>query len=95
LEVGSYYSNYAIHSTGAATLLLPYPQDPSLPQNHIHDKVVAARFDLNRFLYAKVEGHFMEGYGFGPYPDGFYPQQNAQGFKPNTNALVVKTGFHF
>jgi hypothetical protein len=43
----------------------------------------------------KVEGHFMDGYGIALYPDGFYPQQNRQGFQPNTNALVVKTGFHF
>jgi len=42
-----------------------------------------------------LEGHFMNGYGFGPYPDGFYSQDNPQGFAPNTNALVVKTGFNF
>ncbi len=28
------------------------------------------------------------------YPDGFYPQVNPQGSKPNTNALVIKTSFH-
>ena len=97
LEFGSYYSHYTVRSfgTGAVKLILTTQTDLSLPQNHVYDKVVAARVDLNRFLYVKLEGHFMDGYGIGPYPDGFYPQQNPRGFKPNTNALVVKTGFHF
>lgn len=96
-EVGSYYSRYTIttSSGGLAQIFLPSQTDTSLPQNHIYDKVVAGRVDLNRFVYVKIEGHFMDGYGIGPYPDGFYPQQNPAGFKPTTNALVLKTGFHF
>jgi hypothetical protein len=43
----------------------------------------------------KIEGHFMNGFGVSTYPDGFYPQNNAQGFQPNTNALVLKTGVNF
>jgi hypothetical protein len=43
----------------------------------------------------KVEGHFMDGFGFGPYPNGFYPQENPTGFKSTTNAMVLKTGFNF
>lgn len=78
-----------------AVLILTPQTDTSLPQNHVYDKVVAARVDLNRFLYLKVEGRFMDGYGIGSYPDGFYPQQNPTGFKPTTKALVAKTGFHF
>jgi len=47
-------------------------------------------------MNVKVEGHFMDGYGVpGYYPDGFYYVDNLQGLKPNTNALVVKTGFNF
>jgi hypothetical protein len=97
VEIGSYYSYYSVRSsaTGVVALILTPQTDTSLPQNHVYDKVVAARVDLNRFLYVKVEGHFMDGYGIGPYPDGFYPQQNPTGFKPTTNALVAKTGFHF
>lgn len=97
LSLGSYYSRYTETnvSTGEIALLMPTQTDTSLPQNHIYDKAVAARLDINRFTYVKVEGHFMDGYGVGPYPNGFYPQQNPQGFKPNTNALVIKTGFHF
>jgi hypothetical protein len=37
----------------------------------------------------------MNGYGASLYPDGFYPQVNPQGFKPDTNALVVKTSLYF
>lgn len=97
LEAGSYYSRYTVTTTsgGPAETLLPTQTDTGLPQNHIYDKVVAVRWDVNRYVYLKLEGHFMDGYGIGPYPDGFYPQQNPTGFKPSTNALVVKTGFHF
>lgn len=97
LEVGSYYSHYTVRdsASGLALLILIPQTNTSLPQNHVYDKAVAARLDLNRFMYVKVEGHFMDGYGLGPYPDGFYPHQNPHGFKPNTNAFVLKTGFHF
>jgi hypothetical protein len=89
LEIGSYYSHYTITST-----FLKMP-DTSLPAGHNYDKVVTGRVDINRFWNVKVEGHFMNGYGYGPYPNGFYPQENPDGFAPNTNALVVKTGFNF
>jgi hypothetical protein len=89
ISVGSYYSHYTITSTRTP------PPDTSLPRNHDFDKVVSARFDVNRFWNVKVEGHFMDGFGADPYPNGFYPQVNPTGFKPNTNALVVKTGVNF
>jgi hypothetical protein len=74
---------------------VPSQTDTSLPQNHIYDKVITARVDINRFWNVKVEGHFMNGYGVSTYPDGFYPQLNPQGFQNNTDALVIKTSFHF
>lgn len=98
LELGSYYSRYAITSVvgGAmATLGIPQQTDTSRPENHIYDKVVTARVDINKFWNAKIEGHFMDGYGNGTYPNGFYPQVNPLGFKPNTNALVLKTSVSF
>jgi hypothetical protein len=73
----------------------PSQTDTSLPAEHVYDKVITARVDLKRFWNVKVEGHFMNGYGFCTYPDGFYPEVNPQGFKPNTNALVVKTEVNF
>lgn len=96
-DLGSYYSHYTITSEfeGDAAVLFPSETDTSLPQNHTYDKVVAARAQLNRYVYVKIEGHFMDGYGMGSYPNGFYPQQNPRGFKPTTSALILKTGFHF
>jgi len=97
LQVGSYYSRYNVTALirGPLRLVFPDQTDPSLPQDHIYDKVVSARVDLNRFWNVKLEGHFMDGFGLTAYPDGFYPQVNPTGFKPNTNALVLKTSFNF
>jgi hypothetical protein len=97
LALGSYYSRYEITtvSTGPGAAYSPDQTDTSLPLNHVYDKVLTARFDLKRFWNVKVEGHFMNGYGFSTFPDGFYPEVNPQGFRPNTNALVIKTGINF
>ncbi len=97
VELGSYYSRYTITSVfgGPLAALAPNQTDTSLPANHIYDKVISARLDLKKFWNVKVEGHFMNGYGNSTYPDGFYPQLNPQGFNPNTNALVIKTGVNF
>jgi hypothetical protein len=91
------YSRYAITnvSGGPEGAYVPSQTDTSLPANHIYDKVITARVDLKKFWNVKVEGHFMNGYGFSTFPDGFYPEVNPQGFKPNTNALVVKSGINF
>ena len=96
VEFGAYYSRYTVRHGGSPELApIIGPADPSLPQNHIYDKVIASHVDVNQYLYLKVEGHFMNGYGWSAYPNGFYPQQNPDGFAPNTIAVVVKTGFHF
>ena len=97
LHVGSYYSRYTITNivTGALSIFYPPATDTSLPADHDYDKVVTGRVNLTKFWNAKVEGHFMDGYGSGPYPNGFYTQVNPRGFAPNTNALVVKTSLNF
>lgn len=97
LELGSYYSRYAITSVygGFLATMGPNSTDTSLPANHIDDKVISARIELKKFWNAKIEGHFMDGYGSSIYPDGFYPQVNPAGFRPNTNALVLKTSVNF
>ena len=98
ISAGSYYSRYAITSVvGGALLDLGIPQqtDTSLPRNHIYDKTISGRIDLTKFWNVKVEGHFIDGYGAGTYPDGFYPQVNQQGFAPDTSALVLKTSMNF
>jgi hypothetical protein len=96
-QIGSYYSRYTITNVvaGAFAALYPPATDTNLPADHDYDKVVTGRVDLKRFWNVKIEGHFMNGYGSGPYPNGFYTQVNPQGFKPDTNALVVKTGVNF
>jgi hypothetical protein len=96
-QVGSYYSHHTSRylMTGTLGAVFPSQTDTELPQNHAYDKVVTGRIDFNRYCYAKIEGHFINGYALGPYPNGFYPQQNPNGFKPNTDALVLRTGFHF
>ncbi len=96
LALGAYYSRYSITSVsgGPEAAYAPDQTDTSLPANHVYDKVITGRVDLNRFWNLKVEGHFMNGYGASTYPDGFYPQVNSH-FKTNTNALVVKTGVSF
>ena len=97
LQIGSYYSRYTISNIVAGALSAFYPPatDTNLPANHDYDKVVTGRVDLNKFWNVKMEGHFMNGYGSGPYPNGFYTQVNPSGFAPNTNALVVKTSLNF
>jgi hypothetical protein len=97
LQIGSYYSRYRVTDVVAGALSVFYPPqtDDSLPADHDYDKVITGRVDLNRFWNLKIEGHFMNGYGSGPYPNGFYTQVNPQGFNPNTNALVMKTGINF
>jgi hypothetical protein len=96
LEVGSYYSHFTVTTgiQGAGAGVIPQQTDTSLPQNHIYDRVVTARIDLTRFWNLKVEGHFMNGYG-NTATAGFYPQVNPLGLKPDTNALVLKTGMNF
>jgi len=86
-EAGAYYSRYYDNVPGAPA---------ATPQAaYEHDKAVTGKFDVNRFISIKVEGHFIEGFGNQPYPCGFYGAQNPSGFANNTNALVVRTGYSF
>lgn len=97
LRLGAYYSHYTVTDTfgGLLTRIVSDQTNTDLPANHVYDKVVTAKFDINRFWHVKVEGHFMDGYANAMYPAGFYPQQNPKGFDRNTNALVVRTGVSF
>lgn len=85
LEVGSYYSHFINNVAKPA----------ADPDNHIYDKVVTARIDINRLWHLKVEGHFVDGYGSTSYAHGFYLRTNPQGFERKTNMLVVRTGLTF
>jgi hypothetical protein len=104
LEFGAYYSHFIIDWVVTAPDQVEAPSVSS-PDRHLYDKVVTARLNLKNYWYAKVEGHFMDGYAGFMYPDGFYPQVNeaagpcpgnlCSSIKPNTNALVLRTGFNF
>jgi hypothetical protein len=93
VELGSYYSQSRVHAIPG-----PFGEFPAGPplDGHVYDKVVSARFDVNRFIAVKVEGHFMDGVGnIGMYPDGFYANDNPDGFKPKTNLFITRIGFNF
>jgi len=89
MEIGSYYSHYHV------TLINPVTPVTGIGRDHVYDKSVTVRFDLTQFFDFKIEGHFMNGVGSPALAHGFYPQQNPQGFLPNTNMLVIRTGLYF
>jgi hypothetical protein len=94
LAVGGYYSRFTI----GGSIDVPgqsFAASVSDPSRHLDDKVVAARFDLTKYWYAKVEGHFVNGYGGFYYPDGFYPAVNPNGVQATTNGVVLRTGMYF
>jgi len=80
LQVGTYYTHYIVASAA----------DKSDPANRFADWVASSRYDMNSYFYAKLEGHFIRGYGV-----GFYGFDNPNGLHPNTNLLVAKLGFVF
>jgi hypothetical protein len=56
---------------------------------------VAARFDWNRYMDFKIEGHFIDGAMINSALDrGFYAAANPDGLKPKMNMLVVRLGYH-
>jgi hypothetical protein len=61
----------------------------------VYDKDLTARFDITSHWNVKLEGHFMNGYGAFDSIRGFYAQQNPNGLKADTNALVLRTSFSF
>ena len=85
LELGTYYSRFYLDWRASA----------SGPGSHIFEKVAAARIDLTNHWDVKIEGHFMHGYAQSDAFRGFYPRDNPQGLKPETNLLVIRTGFQF
>lgn len=94
-ELGTYYSRWAISWFHTLSTFVQSPSQDA-PDRHLYDKVVTARFDLNRHWNVKVEGHLMDGYGSpSMYPAGFYPQDNPQGLQPKTNLLLIRTGWNF
>jgi hypothetical protein len=89
LQVGAYNSRFiADWNTNLDTLT-----------NHVYDQALTARFDLNKNVDLKIEGHFMDGNGGTKVDRGFYPMDNGGGkngnYNPSTNMLAIRAGYHF
>ncbi len=85
LEVGSYHSRF----------IKNWLANHGDPMNHIFDRAVTVRVDLNRYVDFKVEGHFIDGAMVNNYlPHGFFTASNPSGLKPQMNMLVMRVGFH-
>jgi hypothetical protein len=85
VEVGAYYSRFYLN----------WADPHSDPANHIFDKVATLRLDLVNHWDVKIEGHFINGFADLDAFRGFYLQDNPQGFKPDTNLLIIRTGVQF
>ena len=81
LTVGSYYSDIRLFPAGG---------NSSNPSNYLEDVTANTRYDVNRFLYVKLEGHYMDGNGL-----GFYQQVNPNGFERVTRLVLARVGFAF
>ena len=78
LSGGAYYSYLASqHKQNTGT-------------NFQKDYAISARYDLNQFLYAKAEQHFINGELL-----GYDLTLNPGGLKPNTKLSVLKVGVSF
>jgi len=85
LELGTYHSRYFVNQAQA-----------QLPgSDHIRDQVIAARIDVTKYWHIKAEGHFMDGIGDLYSAHGFYLRSNLSGLVPQTNMVVLRTGWNF
>jgi hypothetical protein len=60
------------------------------PGNFSHETVANTRFDFNKYFYAKLEGHYIDGDA-----DGLYTVYNPNGFEKITRLAVARIGFAF
>jgi len=85
LELGTYHSRYIAN----------WVANHGDPRNHVFDQTVTARFDFNRFLDFKVEGHLIDGAMINSALDrGFYAAANPNGLKPDMKMLILRLGYH-
>jgi hypothetical protein len=85
-EVGAYRSEYYADTR----------KDTHPPTAHLFDTVVSGRINLNKFWYAKIEGHLFNGAPTtASATRGFYTASNPDGILPTTNLLVIRTGVFF
>lgn len=88
LTAGSYFSR--VWGTSFIDTFRWAYYDPSKPEFYSQDTVVNTRYDINRFLYAKLEGHYIDG-----HLGGFAPATNPNGLQKVTRLAIARFGFTF
>jgi hypothetical protein len=88
LTAGSYFSRVWGTSFNDTFRWVYY--DPSKPEFYSNDTVVNARYDINRFFYLKIEGHYIDG-----YLGAFFPATNPNGLQKVTRLAMARAGFTF
>jgi hypothetical protein len=78
LTAGVYDSQYFDHAS------------PLGPERYSKDWVISGRYDLNQYLYAKAEEHFIQGEAI-----GYDTALNPNGLQPNTKLTLLKVGVSF
>lgn len=88
LTLGSYFSRVVGTNYSATTTWPSF--DPSNPVYYGNDTITNGRYDINRFVYVKLEGHYIDG-ELGP----FFPGTNPNGLQKITRLIIVRGGFTF
>jgi len=88
LAAGSYFSR-VWGTSFIDTFRWPY-YNPSKSEFHGNDTVVNARYDINRYFYLKIEGHYIDG-----YLGAFFPVTNPNGLQKVTRLAMTRFGFTF
>jgi len=88
LTAGSYFSR--VWGTGFNDTFHWYLYDPSKPEFYSNDTVINARYDINRFIYVKAEGHYIDG-----DLAAFFPATNPHGLQRVTRLGIARFGFVF
>ena len=88
LTAGSYFSR-VWGTSFIETFRWPY-YDPSKPEFFGNDTVANARYDVSRYLYLKLEGHYIDG-----HLGGFFPATNPDGLQKVTRLAIVRCGLTF
>jgi hypothetical protein len=88
LTAGSYFSR--VVGTNFVETFRWADYDPSKPEFYSNDTVVNARYDINRFFYLKLEGHYIDG-----HLGAFFPATNPNGMQKVTRLAIARFGFTF
>lgn len=88
LTAGSYFSRTT--GTGFVATFAWASYDPNNPNYYSNDTVANARYDINRFFYIKLEGHYIDG-----DLAAFFPGTNPNGLQKVTRLGIARLGFVF